>query len=117
MDVETLRTYLLTKPAVTEGEPFGPQTLVYKVMGKMWAILPLERMPAQVGLKCDPERAVSLRESYAAIVPGWHLNKKHWNTVFIEEGLADELLLELADHSYELVVSGLPKKVQALINT
>jgi predicted DNA-binding protein (MmcQ/YjbR family) len=117
MDIEILRNHLLSKPVVTEGEPFGPQTLVYKVMDKMWAILPLDRMPPQVGLKCDPARAISLRESYASVVPGWHLNKKHWNTLFIEEELPDDLILELADHSYDLVVRGLPKKVQALINT
>ncbi|HWR99955.1 MAG TPA: MmcQ/YjbR family DNA-binding protein, partial [Prolixibacteraceae bacterium] len=86
-------------------------TLVLKVGGKMFALLSLDKTPS-VNLKCDPERAVDLREHYDAILPGYHMNKQHWNTVLLEGNLPDRLVAELIDHSYELVFASLPKKIQ-----
>jgi predicted DNA-binding protein (MmcQ/YjbR family) len=98
---------------VEETQPFGPDTLVYKVMGKAFALTGLDAEAFRVNLKCDPERAIELRDAYPdLIIPGWHMNKKHWNTVYFELGLSDELLRQLIDHSYHLVTAGLPKKVQ-----
>lgn len=98
---------------VEETLPFGPDTLVYKVMGKAFALTGLDAEEFQVNLKCDPERAIELREEYPGlIIPGWHMNKKHWNTVFFEQGLGKELLISLIDHSYQLVVEGLPRKTR-----
>ena len=111
MNIEEIRDYCLAKKAVEETMPFDDKTLVFKVLGKMFALMSLERMPLTVNLKCDPERAVELREEYPDdIQPGWHMNKKHWNTVTCEEGLSGQLICELIDHSYDLVVSKMPKK-------
>ena len=113
MDIETFRHYCLQLKGVEETLPFGPDTLVYKVMGKVFAITGLDGEEFDVNLKCDPERAIDLREEHPGIIiAGWHMNKKHWNTVHFEQGLGKELLIELIDHSYQLVVAGLPKKVQ-----
>ncbi len=112
MHIEAFREYCLTKKGVTEGFPFDRDTLVFKVMGKMFAVVPLERLPAQANLKCDPERALSLRESFPGqILPGYHMSKTHWNTLYIEQ-IPEDLLRELTDHSYELIVASLPKKTQ-----
>ncbi len=117
MHIETFRSYCLSKKGVTEGFPFDGDTLVFKVMGKMFALLPLERLPAQANLKCDPERAVSLRESFdGRILPGYHMSKTHWNTLHIEQ-LPDSLVRELIDHSYALVVAGLPKNTRKELET
>lgn len=115
MNIEAFRAYCLHKPGVEETLPFGPDTLVFKVMGKMFAATGLDEEAFRVNLKCDPERAQQLREEHPQIIPGWHMNKKHWNTVYFEDGLEEALLLQLIDHSYDLVVSGLPKKDRALI--
>jgi len=112
MNIEEYRTYCLAKKGVTEHFPFDEHTLVFKVMGKMFALCGLERFPSQVNLKCDPERAIELREAYAEIIAGYHMSKKHWNTVQIGS-LPTDFLCELIDHSYDLVVGGLTKKVQA----
>jgi predicted DNA-binding protein (MmcQ/YjbR family) len=109
MELDELREYCLNKPAVTEGEPFGPGVLVFKVLDKLFALCSMEEVPLTVNLKCDPERAIELREQYADIVPGYHMNKKHWNTVNVQGDLPYRFVQELIDHSYELVVSGLPK--------
>ncbi len=112
MHIEAFRDYCLTKKGVTEGFPFDQVTLVFKVMGKMFAIAPLERIPPQANLKADPERAIELREAYdGKIVPGYHMNKTHWNTVNLEQ-LPDSLIHELIDHSYNLIVASLPRKTQ-----
>lgn len=112
MDVEAFRIYCLGKKGVTEEMPFGPDTLVFKVAGKMFALSGLENVPFSVSLKCDPERALSLRDEFPDHIRGaWHMNKKHWNSLE-PEFLAPQLVKELIDHSYELVVSGLPKKLQ-----
>ncbi|MEM9328050.1 MAG: MmcQ/YjbR family DNA-binding protein [Bacteroidota bacterium] len=97
------------KPGVTEELPFGPDTLVFKVMGKVFAITGLEVFEF-INLKCDPDRAVELREQYDSIRPGYHMNKRLWNSVYPEAGA--RLIKELIDHSYELIVASLPKKLQ-----
>lgn len=112
MDIETFRNYCLSKKGTTEELPFGPETLVFKVMGKLFAATGLDEDQFRVNLKCDPDRAIELREAHPEVQPGWHMNKKHWNTVYFEQGLEDELLRELIDHSYGLVVKGLPKKLR-----
>ncbi|MEZ4858397.1 MAG: MmcQ/YjbR family DNA-binding protein [Flavobacteriaceae bacterium] len=113
MHIEDFRNYCLSKKGVTESFPFDEQTLVFKVMGKMFAICGLERIPSQVNLKCDPERSVELRTQYdGLILPGWHMSKLHWNTVIVESNLPPKLILELIDHSYDLVVSGFTKKLK-----
>ncbi|WP_418500348.1 MmcQ/YjbR family DNA-binding protein [Flagellimonas sp.] len=112
MNIEAFRELCLAKKGVTEELPFGPDTLVFKVMGKMFALVPLERIPSQSNLKCDPERSEELRETYdGSIVPGYHMSKTHWNTLFLEQ-LPAQLIVELTNHSYDLVVSGLTKKLQ-----
>lgn len=114
MNIEQFRDYCLSKKGVTESFPFGEETLVFKVMEKMFALAGLDSHPASANLKCDPERAIQLREEYdGLIVPGFHMSKVHWNTVELEKNLPQELVLELIDHSYNLVVKGLTKKLQA----
>lgn len=113
MNIELLREYCLSKPSVTESLPFGPDVLVFKVANKVFALTNLEWEDFRVNLKCDPYRAVELRESYPEVQPGYHMNKKHWNTVDFEGSLSKSMLLELVDHSYDMVVKGLPKKVRA----
>jgi len=113
MDIEAFRKYCLGLQGVEETFPFGPDTLVYKVFGKVFAITGLDSEEFNVNLKCDPERAIDLREEYPdQIIPGWHMNKKHWNTVYFETGLNDKTLKDLIDHSYNLVVDGLPLKLK-----
>lgn len=112
MNIEAFRDYCITKKGVTEEFPFDADTLVFKVMGKMFALAPLERVPSQANLKCDPERAESLREQYdGRILPGYHMHKRLWNTIYLEQ-LPDVLVRELTDHSYELVVAGFTRKLK-----
>lgn len=112
MNVEEIREYCLNKTAVTESTPFDEVTLVFKVAGKMFAIVPLDEEKLSVGLKCDPEKAMLLREKYPGVKPGYHLNKKHWNTVHIDGFVHDSVIMEWIDHSYNLVVEGLTRKQQ-----
>lgn len=113
MNIESFRHYCLSKKGVTEEFPFDEVTLVFKVMGKMFALAPLERIPSQINLKCDPVRAQLLREEWdGIIIPGYHMSKVHWNTLFMEQ-LPNELLIELIDHSYDLIVAKFPKKLRA----
>ena len=112
MDVESFREYCLKKPAVTEGSPFGEDVLVFKVAGKMFALAALDEVPATANLKCDPDLALELRDRYEQIRPGYHMNKKHWNTVEIDAGIPDAEIRKMIDHSYELVVKSLPKKAR-----
>jgi predicted DNA-binding protein (MmcQ/YjbR family) len=108
MHIESIREYCLQKPGTTEGFPFDEDTLVFKVMGKMFALVSLEDND-RVNLKCDPTYALELREKYPEdIIEGWHMNKKHWNTVYFHN-VPDRLLKHLINHSYERVVSGLKK--------
>lgn len=113
MNIEDFRDYCLAKKGVTESFPFDEKTLVFKVMGKMFALSGLERVPSQVNLKCEPDRSVELRAHYdGRVLPGYHMSKLHWNTVLIDAGLPNALIRELIDHSYDLVVAGLTKKVR-----
>jgi predicted DNA-binding protein (MmcQ/YjbR family) len=113
MNIEAFREHCLAKKGVTEEFPFDADTLVFKVMGKMFALAPLERVPSQANLKCDPERAEALREEYEGkILPGYHMHKRLWNTVYLAQ-LPDALVRELVDHSYDLVVQGFPRKLRA----
>jgi predicted DNA-binding protein (MmcQ/YjbR family) len=116
MNIETFREYCLSKKGTEETLPFGPDTLVFKVMGKMYALTGLDSDEFTVNLKCDPARALQLREQYPEIRPGWHMSKKHWNTVDFEGSLEEELLRELIDHSYELVVAKLPKRDRSVLD-
>jgi predicted DNA-binding protein (MmcQ/YjbR family) len=109
MDLAEFREYCLTKPSATEGTPFGSDVLVFKVSGKMFALAALDEVPTTVNLKCDPDLALDLRDRYEQVRPGYHMNKKHWNTVEIENGIPDAELRKMIDHSYELVIKKLPK--------
>ena len=112
MNIEEFRQHCIGKKGVTEEFPFDEVTLVFKVMGKMFALAPLERLPVQVNLKCDPERAIELRETHdGVIMPGYHMSKVHWNTLYLEQ-LPAHLIMDLIDHSYDLVVQKLPKKLK-----
>lgn len=115
MNIEDFRTYCLSKKGVEESFPFDEVTLVFKVIGKMFALTGLKADEFRVNLKCDPERAVELREEHVDIIAGYHMSKKHWNTVYFERGLDDDLLIELIDHSYDKVVQGLRKKDRELL--
>jgi predicted DNA-binding protein (MmcQ/YjbR family) len=111
MNVESFRDYCLAKPGVTEGFPFGPETLVFKVMGKLFALTNVDAFDS-VNLKCDPEYAIELRETFQGVKPGYHMNRKHWNTVSVESDVPEQLLKEMIDQSYDLVVQSLTKKLR-----
>ncbi len=112
MDAARLRAWCLQQPGAIEEFPFGPEHSVFKVAGKMFALSALERTPLEVSVKCEPELAVALRASYRAIRPGYHLNKRHWNTVTLDGSLSDRLVCDLVEDSYDLVVSALPGRVR-----
>jgi predicted DNA-binding protein (MmcQ/YjbR family) len=104
MNVEVLRDYVLQKPLVTEGFPFGEETLVFKVNNKIFLLVSLDASPLQFNVKCDPDHAIELREEYPEnVLPGYHMNKKHWNTIIVDGHLAKKLLLQFVDDSYKLV--------------
>ena len=104
MNIESLREYALGKPSVTEGFPFGDIVIVYKVNDKIFLLLPLDTQPLQFNVKCNPEKAIEMREEYpGAVLPGYHMNKKHWNTVIVDGTLSTKQLLQMVDDSYELV--------------
>jgi len=113
MNIETLRNYCLSKKGAEELQPFGPETLVYKVGGKIFLLASLYNDPLQFNVKCDPELAPELRERYPTILPGYHMNKKHWNTVLIDGSVSTKLICEWIDHSYQLIVDSLPKSAKA----
>jgi predicted DNA-binding protein (MmcQ/YjbR family) len=115
LNIEELRDYCLQKPGATEGLPFGEDTLVYKVGGKMFLLASITQ-GNRFNVKCDPELAVELRERYNEVIPGYHMNKKLWNTVYMDGSLTKKQLLEMIDHSYKLIVESLPKKVQEEID-
>lgn len=110
MNVEDLRDYALSKPQATESFPFGQDALVFKVSGKMFLATNLGRSPFSFNAKCDPSRAIELREKYEGIQPGYHMNKEHWNTVLGDGSVPESLMYELIDHSYELVAGNGKKK-------
>ncbi len=115
MNIEDIREFCLSKKSVTEDFPFDDVTLTFKVLGKIFLITGLDNIDLSINLKCDPEKAIELREENDNVIPGFHMNKKHWNTVKINDEISRELIIELIDHSYEMVVKGLPKsKRQAL---
>jgi predicted DNA-binding protein (MmcQ/YjbR family) len=112
LNIEEYRDYCLAKAGVTEGFPFDDKVLVFKVMGKMFALVDVDEFES-VNLKCDPDRALELRETYPGIVAGYHMSKSNWNTVSTDGSVEDPLFYELIDHSYEMVVLGLTKKLKA----
>lgn len=109
MNQEEIRDYCLKKQGVTESLPFNDTALVFKVGGKMFALLDLSEDSRGITLKCDPFLAIELREHHPEITPAWHFNKKHWNTVFMDGSLKKEMVLSLINHSYEIIVESLPK--------
>lgn len=117
MTLDTIRSLCLAMPQAEETQPFGPDTLVYKVAGKMFALTVPDDYPPRVNLKCDPERARELRDEHEAILPGYHMNKRHWNTLVLDGTLPSRLVSDLVQHSYELVVAGLPAKDRQTLTT
>lgn len=103
MNIEELRDYCLSKPLAEEGFPFGEETLVFKVKNKIFLLTSLEKQPVQFNVKCDPEKAIELREKYSCVLPGYHMNKKLWNTIIVDGTLSAQQLKGFIDHSYELV--------------
>ncbi len=116
MDFDQLKNYLFDKPGSKLEFPFGPDTIVYKVMGKMFALIAWQEDPLRLSLKCDPDLSIHLREVHPAIIPGYHLSKIHWNTVIFDGTLDDELIYEMIDHSYQSVAAGLPKRLKTQLN-
>ncbi len=112
MDIESLRDYCLAKKEVEEGMPFGDTTLVFKVRGKIFLLASLERPVLQFNAKCDPEKAIEWREQYAAFQPGYHMNKKLWNTIIMDGSIPSKIVKGMIDDSYQLVVKSFPKKWQ-----
>jgi len=112
MDVESFREYCLAKPHANESLPFGEDVLVFKVGGKIFALASLDEIPTTVNLKCDPDLALELRDRFEQVQAGYHMSKKHWNTVEIGSGLPDAEVRKMVDHSYDLVVNSLPKTMR-----
>lgn len=115
MTLDTIRPYLQGKPGSTEDLPFGPTVLVFKVRGKMFALLAWQETPLRLSLKCDPDHALALRDIYPAVQPGYHLNKRHWNTVTLDGSISQAEIFAMVDESYRLVVKGLSKADQATL--
>ena len=115
MNVETYREYCLKKKGAIEDYPFNDETLVFKVMNKIFLLTPLEKIPFSINLKCDPEKAVELRERYEAVLPGYHMNKNNWITVIVDNTIPEREIKELTDNSYDLVVQGLKKSDKAAL--
>jgi predicted DNA-binding protein (MmcQ/YjbR family) len=112
LTIDTIREYCLKKNgAITEEFPFGEDVLVFKVEGKMFLLTRIEQRPLSLNLKCDPERAIESRERYESVQPGYHMNKKYWNTVIVDDSIPSKEILKMIDHSYEQVVKGLPQKL------
>jgi predicted DNA-binding protein (MmcQ/YjbR family) len=109
LNLMRIREYCATKPGSREEYPFGPETLVFKVISKMYALVGEDDNPLHMNLKCDPEQAPALRSMHESILPGYHMNKEHWNTIVLDGSLPDELILKFIDDSYDLVVAGLRK--------
>lgn len=112
MNIEEIRDYCLSKKAVEETLPFGPDVLVFKIMGKVFLLCRLDAIPLQLNVKCDPEKAIALRERYPCVQPGYHMNKKHWNTIVLDGIPNQEMLNGWISDSYDLVVSKLPRILQ-----
>jgi predicted DNA-binding protein (MmcQ/YjbR family) len=116
VNIENIREYCLSKKGTTESTPFGLDTLVFKVMGKMFALTNLDG-DLNINLKCDPEKAIELREEYPCVLPGYHMNKTHWNSVYIDGSASDKIICEWIDHSYNLVAESLPRKDKEILNS
>ena len=112
MELQEAIECCLSLPATEETTPFGPDALVYKVAGKMFALAGFKNEQGSMNLKCDPERAIELRDEWEAITAGYHMNKKHWNTLRFDDSLPSKLTRELIEHPYDLVVAGLPRKLR-----
>lgn len=110
---DALRSYCLSQPAATEDQPFGEDTLVFRVGGKIFALLALDAFPPRINLKCEPEKAMDWRERYEAVQPGYHMNKAHWNTVVCDGSVPVGEVREMVDDAYALVRASLPQRVQA----
>lgn len=115
IELKHLKHYLLQKPGATEERPFGPEVRVYKVVGKIFALVAWEAMPLRLSLKCDPDLALAVRDQYEAVQPGYHLNKQHWNTLTLDGTIPEDEVRHLIDHSYALVVKKLKKAERALL--
>ena len=116
IELEDVREYCLLLPEVTGGYPFGEDHLVFKVKDKMFCLMSLEAFPSTMNLKCEPDRAIELREQYDGIAPGYHMNKKHWNTLTLDGSIPDDVVLDLVRHSFDRVVKGLKKSERDEIN-
>lgn len=114
MNIEDLREYCMAKRAVSESTPFDEVTLVFKVAGKMFALMPMDNSQLTINLKCDPDMAISLREKYPSVTPGFHMNKKHWNTVIVDGFVEKDKILQWIDDSYNLIVKSFTKKQREL---
>ncbi|MDC1068829.1 MmcQ/YjbR family DNA-binding protein [Candidatus Kapabacteria bacterium] len=112
MNLEEIRNYCLNKRGATESTPFGDDTLVFKVANKMFLLMGLTSSETRFNVKCNPEIAIDLRERFDSVIPGYHMNKKHWNTIISSSELSDEFIKEQIDNSYSLIVLSLPKKIQ-----
>jgi len=112
VNIESIREYCVSKKAVIECFPFDDKTLVFKVAGKIFALANLDTHPLRINLKCDPEKAIDLRERFQSIQAGYHMNKKHWNTIEINGEVSRDVLIKLIDHSYNMVVTKLTKKTR-----
>ena len=112
MEPSAIAAFALEQPEVTEEQPFGPEVDVYKVLGKVFLLIAPESTPPTVSVKCEPDLATELRAEYEAVIPGYHLNKKHWNTVVLDGSIPDDEIEGMVSHSYERVVAGLPKTVR-----
>ena len=112
MNIEQLRDYCLSKTGAEETLPFGPDTLVYKVGGKIFLLTGLDNEGLRFNVKCDPDKAIELREEFSCVLPGYHMNKKHWNTIVVDGSASVKQLKGWIDDSYELVVGSLPKKIR-----
>ena len=115
MHLDELREYCLLKKGVEECLPFGDDTLVFKVMGKMFLLTGIESQPVQFNVKCDPDKAIELREKYSCILPGYHMNKQHWNTIICDGSVSKKQIQEWIDDSYNLIVSSLTKKLKTAL--
>jgi len=112
LTLDVIKAYCLAKPGSSAGYPFGEGTLVFKVLDRMFALCSEDEQPLRINLKCDPDDALALRAQYSAIVPGYHMNKRHWNSLIMDGSLPDNLVFELIDHSYHLVVAKMSQTKQ-----